>query len=89
MASSHPPSVSHLHVVVQTEGDRRDGDRVLGVAVVLKTVAVTSTGRVFDGGELLWGQNHYFRARRNLPDNGTRSARRALRRLSGREPASS
>ncbi|WP_436907980.1 RNA-guided endonuclease InsQ/TnpB family protein [Halosimplex marinum] len=74
-----------LHVVIQKEVDQRDGDRVLGVDLNLKNVAVTSTGRFFDGGDLLWGQNHYFRVRRSLQDKGTRSARQALRRLSGRE----
>lgn len=38
----------------------------MGVDLNLKNVAVTSTGRFFDGGELLWGQNHYFRVRRSL-----------------------
>ncbi len=75
----------YLHVVIQKQVDQRDGDRVLGVDLNLKNVAVTSTGRFFDGGELLWGQNHYFRVRRSLQDKGTRSARQALRRLSGRE----
>ncbi|MFC7072409.1 RNA-guided endonuclease InsQ/TnpB family protein [Halovenus rubra] len=75
----------YLHIVIQKEVDQRDGDRVLGVDLNLKNVAVTSTGRFFDGGELLWGQNHYFRVRWSLQDKGTRSARQALRRLSGRE----
>jgi IS605 OrfB family transposase len=75
----------YLHVVIQKEVEQRDGDRVLGVDLNLKNVAVTSTGRFFDGGELLWGQNHYFRVKRSLQDKGTRSARQALRRLSGRE----
>ncbi len=75
----------YLHVVIQKEVEQRDGDRVLGVDLNLKNVAVTSTGRFFDGGELLWGQNHYFRVRRSLQDKGTRPARQALERLSGRE----
>jgi putative transposase len=75
----------YLHVVVQKEVDPCDGDRVIGVDLNLKNVAVTSTGQFFDGGKLLWGQNHYFRVRRSLQDKGTRSARQALRRLSGRE----
>ena len=75
----------YLHITIQKEVDHRDGDRVLGVDLNLKNVAVTSTGRFFDGGELLWGQNHYFRVRRSLQDKGTCSARQALRRLSGRE----
>jgi len=67
----------YLHIVVQKEVDQRDDDRVLGVDLNLKNVAVTSTGRFFDGGELLWGKNHYFRVRRSLQDKGTRSARQS------------
>jgi putative transposase len=58
---------------------------VRGVDVNLKNVAVTGTGRFFDGGELLWRQNHPLRVRRSLSDRGTRPARQALRRLSRRE----
>ncbi len=75
----------YLHIVLLKEVDERDGDRVLGVDLNLKNVAVTSTGTFYDGGELLWGQNHSFRVRRSLQDKGTRSAKQALARLSGRE----
>lgn len=75
----------YLHIVIQKEVDERGGDKVLGVDLNLKNVAVTSTGSFFDGGKLLWGQNHYFRVRRSLQHKGTRSAKQALRRLSGRE----
>ena len=75
----------YLHIVIKKEVEERDGDRVLGVDLNLKNVAVTSTGSFYDGGELLWGQNHYFRVRRSLQHKGTRSAKQVLRRLSGRE----
>ncbi|WP_158057936.1 RNA-guided endonuclease InsQ/TnpB family protein [Halorussus halophilus] len=75
----------YLHIVIQKEVEERDGDTVLGVDLNLKNVAVTSTGSFYDGGELLWGQNHYFRVRRSLQHKGTRSAKQVLRRLSGRE----
>ena len=75
----------YLHIVIVKEVDARDGTRVLGVDLNLKNVAVTSTGSFYDGGDLLWGQNHYFRVRRSLQDKGTRSAKQALARLSGRE----
>ena len=75
----------YLHIVIQKEVEEREGDRVLGVDLNLKNVAVTSTGSFYDGDELLWGQNHYFRVRRSLQDKGTRSAKQALARLSGRE----
>jgi IS605 OrfB family transposase len=75
----------YLHIVVMKEVEERDGNRVLGVDLNLKNVAVTSTGEFYDGGELLWGQNHYFRVRRSLQDKGTRSAKQTLRQVSGRE----
>ena len=75
----------YLHIVLLKKVEERDGDRVMGVDLNLKNVAVTSTGAFFDGGELLWGQNHYFRVRRSLQDKGTRPAKQALARLSGRE----
>ena len=75
----------YLHIVLLKEVEEQDGDRVMGVDLNLKNVAVTSTGEFYDGGELLWGQNHYFRVRRSLQDKGTRSAKQALTRLSGRE----
>ena len=70
---------------MQKEVEEREGDRVLGVGLNLKNVAVTSTRSFYDGGELLWGQNHYFRVRRSLQDKGSPSAKQALARLSGRE----
>jgi putative transposase len=75
----------YLHIVIKKEAEERDGDKVLGVDLNLKNVAVTSTGSFYDGGDLLWGQNHYFRVRRSLQHKGTRSAKQVLRRLSGRE----
>jgi IS605 OrfB family transposase len=75
----------YLHIVIQKAVEKRGGDRVMGVDLNLKNVAVTSTGSFYDGGELLWGQNHYFRVRRSLQHKGTRSAKQVLRRLSGRE----
>ncbi|WP_142861167.1 RNA-guided endonuclease InsQ/TnpB family protein [Salinigranum halophilum] len=77
--------VFSLHIVIKKEVEERDGDKILGVDLNLKNVAVTSTGSFYDGGELLWGQNHYFRVRRSLQHKGTRSAKQVLRRLSGRE----
>lgn len=75
----------YLHIVIQKEVEERGGDRVMGVDLNLKNVAVTSTGSFYDGAELLWGQNHHFRVRRSLQHKGTRSAKQVLRRLSGRE----
>jgi putative transposase len=75
----------YLHIVLLKEVEHREGDRVMGVDLNLKNVAVTSTGAFFDGGQLLWGQNHFFRVRRSLQNKGTRSAKQTLARLSGRE----
>lgn len=77
----------YLHIVIQKEVEPVESEinRVLGVDLNLKNVVVTSSGSFYDGGELLWQKNHYFRVRRSLQDKGTRSARQALQRLSGRE----
>ena len=75
----------YLHIVIEKMVEERGGNRVLGVDLNLKNVAVTSTGSFYDGGQLLWGQNHFFRVRRSLQHKGTRSAKQVLRRLSGRE----
>ncbi|WP_255198827.1 RNA-guided endonuclease InsQ/TnpB family protein [Halorarius litoreus] len=75
----------YLHIVLVKEVEERGGNRILGVDLNLKNVAVTSTGTFYDGGTILWGKNHYFRVRRSLQDKGTRSAKQALSRLSGRE----
>jgi len=75
----------YLHIVMKKDIKERDGDKVLGVDLNLKNVAVISTGSFYDGGKLLWGQNHYFRVRRSLQHKGTRSAKQVLRQLSGRE----
>ena len=75
----------YLHIVIKKEVEERDSNKVLGVDLNLKNVAVTSTGSFYDGGKLLWGQNHCFRVRRSLQRKGTRSAKQVLRRLSGRE----
>ena len=68
----------YLHIAVMKEGEQREGNRVLGVDLNLKNVVVTSTGAFFDGGELVWGQNHYFGVRRSRQDKGTRSAKQTL-----------
>ena len=75
----------YLHIVMKKDIKECDGEKVLGVDLNLKNVAVTSTGSFYDGGKLLWGQNHYFRVRRSLQHKGTRSAKQVLRQLSGRE----
>ncbi|WP_154020035.1 RNA-guided endonuclease InsQ/TnpB family protein [Halococcus sediminicola] len=75
----------YLHIVVMKEVEQREGVRVLGVDLNLKNVAVTSTGTFYDGGRLLWGQNHHFRVRRSLQDKDTRSAKQTLQQVSGRE----
>ena len=49
----------YLHIVLLNEVKQREGDRIRGVDLNLKNVAVTSTGEFYDGGELLWGQNQY------------------------------
>src|SRR3990167_3488455 len=58
-------------------------DRILGVDVGINNLAVTSDGRVFKGHKTRIMQNNYLR--RKLQSKGTKSAKRLLRKISGRQ----
>lgn len=58
---------------------------VMGVDLGVNTIAVTSTGKFFDAGFYNWKRNGYFRTKRGLQEEGTRGARRVLKRLKRRE----
>jgi IS605 OrfB family transposase len=58
---------------------------VLGVDLGIANLAVTSTARFFSGGRLWHRRRQFARIRTALQQTGTRSARRTLRRIGGRE----
>lgn len=75
----------YLNITIRKPIDYKNGDRVMGVDLGIKNLAVTSTGRFFSGDDFSWRKDGYFRTRRSLQRKGTRSARRTLRQMSERE----
>ena len=59
--------------------------RVVGVDLGRRDIATTSTGKSWDGKQLQATRDRYSRVRTNVTRKRTRSSRRLLRRLSGRE----
>lgn len=62
-----------------------DGTDVLGVDLGESVIAATSTGKLFSGGALRDKRDRHQALRRRLQVKGTRSAKRLLRKVSGRE----
>lgn len=80
----------YLHIGVrrpiETDSGVTAGDgAVLGVDSGVENVAVTSTARFFDGGELRHRIEEYERTRAGLEQTGTSSARETIVRRSGRQ----
>jgi putative transposase len=61
------------------------GGGSMGVDVGENSLAATSTGKVFGGGQLRHNRDKYLANRRRLQANGSRAAKRKLRAISGRE----
>jgi len=57
----------------------------IGVDLGINNIAVTSDNKFLSGGCLTYKSNHFFRLRKALQAKGTKSAKRVLKRISGRE----
>lgn len=76
----------YLHQVCNVvEDDSFDPDGWLGVDMGVKNIATDSDGMIFSGDEVLGVRKRRRRQRRRLQAKQTRSARRRLAALSGRE----
>lgn len=76
----------YLHQVCNIiEDDSFDPDGWLGVDMGVKNIASDSDGAIFSGDVVLRVRKRRRRQRRRLQRKGTRSARRVLRSISGRE----
>lgn len=75
----------YCNIVVKSEVADAAPGGTLGVDLGIRNVAVTSTGRKFDGKAVREYRENRWRIRASLQSKGTRGARNALRRLSGRE----
>jgi putative transposase len=63
----------------------RDATTVMGVDVGEDELAATSSGRLFGGGALRHRRDEHLALRRRLQSNGSQSAKRRLRQVSGTE----
>lgn len=74
-----------INIVVETDVPDAQKGGVLGVDLGIRNIAVTSSGRKFDGKSIRQYREHRWKIRASLQSNGTKGARRTLKRLSGRE----
>lgn len=63
----------------------KEGGETMGVDVGENNLAVTSTGKIFGGGELRHKRDMHLACRKRLQANGSRAAKRKLKAISGRE----
>jgi putative transposase len=76
----------YINVVVQVPTQaKRKTPKVLGVDLGLRDIATTSTGKSWDGRQLRQVRNRFVKVRASIQSKRTKSAKRLLRRLSGRE----
>jgi len=74
----------YLNITIRRPVIYENGENILGVDLGVNNLAVTSTGKFF-GKEIKWKKNGFFRTRRSLQSKDTRSAKRTLKQISGRE----
>ena len=64
---------------------RSERGGILGVDLGENNIACTSTGKIFGGGKLRYERDAALALRARLQSNGTKSAKRTLRKVSGKE----
>lgn len=74
-----------LHITVKREIQKSQGNNPVGVDVGMKNLLVASNGFKVKGGEMLAKRHRFRKLRSSLQAKGTASAKRRLKRLSGRE----
>lgn len=76
-----------LNVAVEVDCDRHyiSKDRAIGVDLGRRAIAATSTSESWDGEQLNKTRDRYAKVRAKVQSKRSRSGRRLLRRLSGRE----
>jgi putative transposase len=82
----HQKGKWYLHLVLEfQETPTVKSDIAMGVDLGEKNLAATSTGKLFKGGELRHARDQLLAKRARLQSNGSRSAKRRLQRISGKE----
>ena len=74
-----------LHVVFRTESPKPSGDKVLGIDRGIVNIAVCSNNVFFNGKQIKKVRAKYAFLRTKLQSKGTKSAKRLLRKISGKE----
>jgi putative transposase len=77
-----------LHITFEQGEDieeTTEDDTVMGVDLGINQLAVTSTGKFWNGGELNHRRDEYERVRGNLQETGTRSAHLTIKQIGGTE----
>jgi IS605 OrfB family transposase len=74
-----------INIAIESEVPDAPPGGALGVDLGIRRIATTSTGRRFSGKILRDYRETRWRVRASLQSKGTKGAKRALRRLSGRE----
>ena len=78
--------VFYLMLVVEIpEGTPFDTDKVLGVDLGIKNIAVDSAGEVFSGAKINALRHRHRKLRKKLQSKGTKSAKRLLKKRSKKE----
>lgn len=75
----------YLHVTIRKQPPKPTGDRVLGIDRGIVNIAVTSNNKFFNGKQVKNTRAKYAHLRAELQSKGTRSARRLLKKISGKE----
>lgn len=76
----------YLHIVFQKDVEQVESNGiVVGVDRGIKKIAVTSTNQFYGGGRIKHVSDRYVKLRSDLQSRGTRSARRHLAQIRGKE----
>jgi putative transposase len=77
--------VFYLHVTIRKQSPEPSGNRVLGIDRGIVNIAVASNNKFFNSKPIKNVRAKYAYLRAKLQGKGTRSAKRLLRKISGRE----
>ena len=77
--------VFFLHVIFRTESPKPSGNRVLGIDRGIVNIAVCSNNVFFNGKQIKNVRGKYAHLRKQLQSKGTKSAKRLLKKISGKE----
>ena len=77
--------VFYINIVLEKEVTIPSGSNPVGVDRGLYNIATTSKGQTFSGKKIMHVRKHYSHLRQRLQSKGTKSAKRTLKLLSGKE----